>query len=115
MWYEPAVAVTHLSPLHARRVPAPLRLITRHALLTYARTHWPQWQTTVLAAVVRTEARVREVVASRRADRPAVECYSHLRRLVADVTTGREADARRRIRFAARFLNAIAAAQDHRA
>ena len=31
VWYEPAVRVTHYRPLHTRPVPAPLRLMTRHA------------------------------------------------------------------------------------
>src|SRR5262249_40917766 len=34
VWYAPAVRVTHFRPLHTRPVPAPLRLVTRHALLT---------------------------------------------------------------------------------
>src|SRR5205823_2966791 len=33
-------------------------LITRHALLTYARTHWPRWQADLLTHVVRCEARL---------------------------------------------------------
>ena len=40
VWYEPAVRVTHFLPLHTRPVPAPLRVMTRHALLTYAAKHW---------------------------------------------------------------------------
>ncbi|HET6571990.1 MAG TPA: glycosyltransferase family 2 protein, partial [Fimbriiglobus sp.] len=44
VWYEPDLRVTHHFPLHARAVPPPLRLVTRHALLTYSRKHWPRWQ-----------------------------------------------------------------------
>ena len=43
VWYDPAVRVTHFLPLHTRSVPAPLRVMTRHALLTYAAKHWPRW------------------------------------------------------------------------
>src|SRR5207244_6123700 len=49
VWFDPALEVTHHWPLHARRVPAPLRLITRHALLTYARRYWPAWQARLLS------------------------------------------------------------------
>ena len=40
VWFDPSLEVTHHWPLHLRRVPAPLRLMTRHALLTYAKKHW---------------------------------------------------------------------------
>lgn len=54
--YDPAVTITHHRPLHLREVPPHLRLITRHALLSYAGKHWPRWQADVLARVVRAEA-----------------------------------------------------------
>jgi GT2 family glycosyltransferase len=112
VWYDPAVEVTHHWPLHARRVPAPLRLMTRHALLTYARKHWPRWQAGVLAAVVWAEAALRQTWAAVRGDRDAARCHGQLRRLVGDVCQGRDPDARRRIRYAAAFLHPIAAEQD---
>ncbi|MBO0698326.1 MAG: glycosyltransferase family 2 protein, partial [Zavarzinella sp.] len=40
VWYEPSLRVTHYSPLHTRPVPPELRLMTRHALLTYAAKYW---------------------------------------------------------------------------
>jgi GT2 family glycosyltransferase len=58
VWYDPALTVTHHRPLHGRSVPPHVRLITRHALLTYAHTHWPQWQAALLGHVVRLEARL---------------------------------------------------------
>src|SRR5262249_37438487 len=33
--FEPGLTLVHHQPFHARRIPAHLRLITRHALLTY--------------------------------------------------------------------------------
>ncbi len=51
--FEPALSVVHHHPLHGRDVPAHLRLITRHALLTYARKHWPGWQFQMLGRIVR--------------------------------------------------------------
>src|SRR5205085_2482126 len=61
VWYEPALRAVHHHPLHTRAVPAAMRLITRHALLTYARRHWPGWQFKLLAAVVRLESAARRL------------------------------------------------------
>ena len=61
VWYDPGLEVTHHWPLHARRVPAPLRLMTRHALLTYARKHWSRWKATGLAGMLWAEAGLRQM------------------------------------------------------
>ena len=114
VWFDPSLEVTHHWPLHARRVPAPLRLMTRHALLTYARKHWSRWRTRVMSTVVWTEAALRQGLAMVRADWDAARCYGQLRRLVGDVAAGRDKEARRRLRFAAAFLDPIAAEQDGR-
>ncbi len=68
VWHEPDLCATHHHPLHARSVPAHLRLITRHALLTYARKHWPAWQVRILAGIIRVEAWLRQRRAWRRGD-----------------------------------------------
>ena len=112
VWYEPDLRVTHHFPLHSRKVPAPLRLVTRHALLTYARKHWANWQAKLLCGIVWTEALVRETVARRRKNSAAAECFQQLRGLVADVYHGRENAAQGRIRYAAKFLDAMAAEND---
>jgi N-acetylglucosaminyl-diphospho-decaprenol L-rhamnosyltransferase len=114
VWYDPSLEVTHHWPLHARRVPAPLRLMTRHALLTYAKKHWAGWRTRMMNAVVWSEAALRQAWAGIRGDWDASRCYGQLRRLVGDVASGREKDGRRRIRYAAAFLDPIAAEQDGR-
>jgi N-acetylglucosaminyl-diphospho-decaprenol L-rhamnosyltransferase len=114
VWFDPSLEVTHHWPLHARPVPAPLRLITRHALLTYARRHWPRWQSHVLNWVVWSEAGVRQLWAAARGHVAAARCFGHLRKLVADVAAGRDGAAAARIRFAADFLHPIAAEQDGR-
>ena len=114
VWFDPSLEVTHHWPLHARRVPAPLRLMTRHALLTYARKQWSGWRTKVMSAMVWTEAVLRQGLATVRADWDAARCYAQLRRLVGDVAAGRDKEARRRLRFAAAFLDPIAAEQDGR-
>ncbi len=112
--FDPSLEVTHHWPLHARRVPPPLRLMTRHALLTYARKHWTGWRTRVLNALVWGEAVARQAWAFARGDWHASHCYGQLRRLVNEVAAGRDRDTRRRLRYAAAFLDTIAAEQDGR-
>lgn len=114
VWYDPAVRVTHHFPLHERTVPPPLRLVTRHALLTYAGKHWPAWQTRLLGRLVWAEAVVREGLAGRRGDIVGVGCFRLLRGLVGDLRVGRTDRAASRVRQAARLLDPIAAAQDGR-
>jgi GT2 family glycosyltransferase len=114
VWFDPALEVTHHWPLHARPVPAPLRLITRHALLTYARRYWSRWQSRMLGGIVWTEAGVRQLFATACGRKDSAHCYGELRKLVGDVAAQREAVANDRIRFAAGFLHPIAAEQDGR-
>lgn len=114
VWYDPSVRVTHHWPLHARRVPAPLRLMTRHALLTYARTHWPWWPARTMAGVIWLEAKLRRVWAGLRGDADSARLYGKLGGLVGDVLHGRFDESRRCVRFAAAFLDPIAAEQDGR-
>jgi GT2 family glycosyltransferase len=114
VWFDPSLEVTHHWPLHARSVPAPLRLITRHALLTYAHRHWSQWQSRLLGSIVWTEAGIRQLWAAVCGQKEAACCYGELRKLVGDVAAARDADANERIRFAAGFLHPIAAEQDGR-
>jgi len=115
VWHEPSLSVTHHWPLHARNVPAPLRLMTRHALITYATKHWPRWQLRLLAGVVKLESRLRGTFAKHRGDAVATDCYRELRHLVGDLLQGDTAAADLRVRRAASYLSEIAAAQDDRA
>ncbi|MDB5309052.1 MAG: wbbL 2 [Gemmataceae bacterium] len=112
VWYDPDLEVTHHWPLHARRVPAPLRLMTRHALLTYARKHWSGWQVGALTGLLWAEAGLRQAWAVARGDRDSARCHGELRQLVGDVWHGRTRDARKRIRHVAAFLDPISAEQD---
>jgi N-acetylglucosaminyl-diphospho-decaprenol L-rhamnosyltransferase len=112
VWYEPSLSATHHFPLHSRKVPPPLRLITRHALLTYAQKHWSSWQTKLLAGVIFTEAKARQFLAQRRGDPRASACYDELSKLVQDHLAGRQESIQQRIRQAAAFLDPIASAQD---
>lgn len=114
VWYDPALRVTHHFPLHTRAVPAPLRLVTRHALLQYARKHWPRWQQKAIGGVVWLEGWARGVLASWRGRSGDAACFRELRAIVGDVLHDREADADRRIRHAAGFLEAVSSANDGR-
>jgi GT2 family glycosyltransferase len=114
VWFDPSLKVTHHWPLHIRRVPASLRLMTRHALLTYAHKHWTAWRANFMSVVVWAEASLRQGWAALRGDWDASRCYGQLRRLVLDVAASREKDVRRRIRYAAAFLDPISAEQDGR-
>jgi N-acetylglucosaminyl-diphospho-decaprenol L-rhamnosyltransferase len=113
--YEPGLAITHHQPLHARPVPAHLRLITRHALLTYARKHWKPWQLRVLGGVVRFEAILRCLWAARRGDRTAAGIYTALGQITNNLTQGNISAARRLLRGVVRQQeDRLAAAAIHR-
>lgn len=98
VWYEPELRLVHHRPLHARTVPAHLRLLTRHALLTYAAKHWPRWQARLLAGIVRMEAHGRRWLASRRRDLAAAELFEQLGALAAEFGRGDFVSARLRLR-----------------
>ena len=95
--YEPTPSAIHHHPLHARAVPPHIRLVTRHALLTYARKHWPAWQTRFLAGVVRVEAWARRASARLKGDAEAAEVFDDLGRVAADLGRGRRDEAWRRL------------------
>jgi GT2 family glycosyltransferase len=97
VWYEPEVAVVHHRPLHRRRVPAALRVLTRHALLTYARKHWEGWQLRALACVVRAEAWLRGTWARWRDDRESARLFGELGGIAASLAARQPMAARRRL------------------
>jgi GT2 family glycosyltransferase len=97
VYYEPGLRVTHHHPLHLRVVPAHLRVLTRHALLTYASKHWPWWQFRLLAGLVRTEASLRQKWAIWQRDNAAAQLFGALGAISADMASGRAASARRRL------------------
>jgi GT2 family glycosyltransferase len=97
VWYEPAVRVTHFLPLHTRSVPAPLRVMTRHALLTYAAKHWSGRQFRMLGWVVWAEAWLRQGLALARGQTDAAGHFTRLRALAGDLLNGRGLRARFRL------------------
>jgi len=95
--YEPALSVIHHHPLHARAVPPHLRLITRHALLTYARKHWAGWQFQLLGQVIRLEAWFKRWRARRAGDGATARIFTALGRIARDLLRGQPAAAGRRL------------------
>ncbi len=65
-------------------MPAHLRLITRHALLTYAHKHWPSWQVRVLAGIIRVEAWLSQRRAWQHGDDVHAGLFDSLGRMVSD-------------------------------
>ena len=96
--------MTHFHPLHVRTVPPALRLMTRHALLTYAAKHWPRWQLHALGAVVAAEAWIRQRFAQARGEHEAVGHFARLRALTGDLLRSRCVRARQRLLRTARAL-----------
>ncbi len=97
VWYEPSLSVVHHRPLHGRAVPAHLRLITRHALLTYARKHWPSWQTRALAGIIGVEAWLRRLRARWKGHGHTAWIFAQLQAIVGDFFRGRPAAAEPRL------------------
>jgi N-acetylglucosaminyl-diphospho-decaprenol L-rhamnosyltransferase len=105
--FEPGLRAIHHHPLHSRPMPAYFRLLTRHALLTYASKHWPGWQCRLLAALVMLEARWRRCWAQRRGDRGGADIYNQLRKMARGMASGRTDEARR-------LLNAVVRREEQR-
>jgi N-acetylglucosaminyl-diphospho-decaprenol L-rhamnosyltransferase len=100
VWYEPNLAVVHHHPLHCRPVPAVLRLVTRHSVLTYAAKHWPGWQFRLLGRIIRTEALARRLRAWCEGDAPQARVFAELGTLAAELCRGERRLAQERIRRA---------------
>jgi GT2 family glycosyltransferase len=95
VWFDPGVSATHHRPLHVRGVPPHLRVITRHALLAYARKHWPSRPFRWLARIVRWESAVRRWGASLVGDRATADLYLRLDEIVRRMAEGRPEQAYR--------------------
>jgi GT2 family glycosyltransferase len=98
VWFEPGLRVVHHRPLHARAVAVPIRVLTRHALLTYAAKHWPTWQFRLMARIVRAEAWVRNRWKRWKGDNQKAAQYAVLEAIAGDLTKGNPRAAQRRLR-----------------
>jgi GT2 family glycosyltransferase len=108
VWHEPRLQAIHERPLHRRPVSSAVRVLTRHALLTYAAKHWPAWQLQALAGIVRVEAWLRRGLARWRSDRDAEEHFDRLGALARDLATGRPRRARRHLATIVRWMEEVA-------
>lgn len=93
--HEPVPSVIHHRPLHQRSVSPFMRLVTRHALLTYAAKHWRGWQTRLLARVVRCEAWLRKKWAKWRGDADATRWFRRLGHIATSMQSSDQDTARR--------------------
>ena len=105
VWYEPSLAVIHHAPLHQRAVPAALRLVTRHSLMTFARKHWPFWQFRLMTRIVQAEASVRRLAAWWHGDDQQASVFTALGDMCRDVRAGEQARAQERIDQATRHID----------
>jgi GT2 family glycosyltransferase len=105
VWYEPNLAVIHHHPLHCRAVPAVLRMVTRHSLLTYAAKHWPRWQFHVMTRIVRTEAMARRLLAWWYGDAPEARTFREMGVLAGEMAHGEDRSAEDRITRAIRSID----------
>jgi GT2 family glycosyltransferase len=106
VWYEPALHAVHRHPLHSRSVPAHLRVLTRHALLVYARKHWPNWQFRWLGRLVAAEAWLRGRWACHNGRKREAIPYRHLSRLARDPERVGTRAVRRRLERLVRLAGA---------
>jgi len=97
VWHDPRVAIVHHLPFHRREVPPHLRLVTRHALLTYATKHWSPVEKMLLAQVIRSEAVLRRSAAWLRGDQEAIHIFQQLVQLTHEHASGCFAQARARL------------------
>ena len=109
---DPTLQVIHHRPLHVREVTPALRLMTRHALLTYGRKHWPRWQVWFLARLMQLESRFRRFRSLLRGREGDAQIHSELTSLIKDVVNGRAREVRRRLRRTADELREPSASQD---
>jgi N-acetylglucosaminyl-diphospho-decaprenol L-rhamnosyltransferase len=105
VWYEPNLAVVHHHPLHSRTVPAALRLVTRHSLLTYAAKHWRPLQFRLLARIIAAEGWARRAWAWWRGDGQQANHFRELSAVARDLMRGDEPAARQRLEQAIKRLD----------
>jgi len=83
-----------MEPLQNRELTEPLRVITRHASLTYFRKHLSRWQFHALCTIVKTEARLRSALHRLRGRTDKANMMACLIELTDFMQQGEEALAR---------------------
>jgi N-acetylglucosaminyl-diphospho-decaprenol L-rhamnosyltransferase len=110
--FEPSLFIMHHSPLHARKVSAPLRFVTRHALLTYGVKHWSRLQSTLLGGLIWLEAAARQCLAWWNGRADDAHFHGQTRAIVGNVLGARQSEISRVIRITAEHLAVGAFAED---
>jgi GT2 family glycosyltransferase len=110
VWFEPSIRIKHYNPLHTRPLPPELRLMTRHALLTYAHRHWGKGAAKVLTGVIWLESLARHLkaICTRRPSKP----HQHLRQLASEWWREKGPLAQARVRGVATELRHCAGRED---
>jgi GT2 family glycosyltransferase len=99
VWFEPRLRVIHHRPLHGRAVAVPIRVLTRHALMTYAAKHWMRWQARLLARIVQAESWVRNRWKRLKSDPEKAAQFEALETIAAHFAKGNPLAANRRLRL----------------
>jgi hypothetical protein len=86
-----------MEPLQNRELTEPLRAITRHAALTYFHKHLSHWQFQGLAAIVKTEAKLRQWLHSRRGNHREAKIMHHLQQMARDMAQCQPDHARQQL------------------
>lgn len=92
--YEPHVAARHMEPLQNRTLTEPLRVITRHAALTYFQKHLNRWHFRGLAQIVKWEGKLRRWWHTRKKQPLQAEMMNCLIEMVQFMQRNEEAFAR---------------------
>ncbi len=103
VWFEPSLRVVHHRPLHSRAVAVPIRVLTRHAFMTYADKHWPRWQSRLLARMVQAESWVRNRWKRLKSDHDKTAQFAALQSIAAHFAKGNPMAAHNLLR---RFIRA---------
>lgn len=94
---HPGPLAVHHQPFHRREIPAHLRVVTRHALLTYAGKHWSRWQFRLLGRFVQVESSLRRFWARMRGDSEQASAFECLGRIVGSMLADQPCQAARQL------------------
>ncbi len=97
VFYEPRIHAIHHNPLHNRKMPPALRVVTRHSLLTYGWKHWASWQFQALAKLVQWESWARQKWCQWRGQKQAFSLFAETSQLAKDISQGRLKSVKKRL------------------
>ncbi|MSR30663.1 MAG: glycosyltransferase family 2 protein [Gemmataceae bacterium] len=94
VWHAPGIEMVHHSPIHMRRVPPRLKVITRQALMTYAMKHWGKKEARWMCKIIRWEGVARALLARFRGDAREEKWFARLARYARLMSIGSNTMAR---------------------